>query len=77
MYHGTHPARVYRGSRARVRRIRLRGNDSLPLVWIALTIIVVSLILIARLARTRDGSETRPGLLIQDRHAGVDSLPSR
>jgi hypothetical protein len=76
MYHGTRPAMVYRGSRARLRRIRLRGNGSLPLVWIALTIIVVSLILIARLARS-DGSETRPGLLIQDRHAGVDSLPSR
>jgi hypothetical protein len=73
MYHGTRRAMVYRGSRARLRRIRLRGNGSPQLLWFVVMVIVLALLLIARLTRSRDGSETRPGRLIQDRHAGVDS----
>jgi len=48
-----HPPRVCRGSRRRIRRIRLRGNASPALLWLIVWAAVVLVILVARLLHAR------------------------
>jgi len=48
-----HPPRVFRGSRRRLRRIRLRGNASPALFWFIVWAAVVLVILAVRLLRSR------------------------
>ena len=43
------PARVYRGSRRRVRRLKMRGNGSPALYWFAALMILTFLVTVWRM----------------------------
>jgi hypothetical protein len=46
------PDRVFRGSKRRVRKLRMRGNASAELGWVILWILLIAALLLPRLIRS-------------------------
>ena len=55
------PAMVFRGSRRRLRRIRVRDNWSREMVWLGIWIVIV-LCLVGRLVVSTNGDRTAGGV---------------
>ena len=49
MERGTRPPKVFRGSKRRVRRIRMRGNTPRGLFWLAIASVAAFFAAVARL----------------------------